>query len=85
MRADRDALADLLRARGFAPLPSATSYQLVPLAGEAAALAAQLRGHGVLLRDCGSFGLPRHVRLAAQPPAARARLAAALDAVRAAR
>jgi histidinol-phosphate aminotransferase len=31
----------------------------------------QLRGHGVKLRDCASFGLPGTVRLAAMPPAAQ--------------
>ena len=31
----------------------------------------QLRGHGVKLRDCSSFGLPGTVRLAAMPPAAQ--------------
>ena len=81
MRDDRDAVTALLRARGFAPLPSATSYQLVPLAEEARSLRAQLLRHGVLVRDCASFGLPRHVRIAALPAPARARLAAALDAV----
>lgn len=84
MRADREAVAALLRARGLTPLPSATSYQLVPLAEEARTLRARLLAHGVLVRDCASFGLPRHVRIAALPHAARVRLAAALDAVRAA-
>lgn len=81
MREDRDAVSLLLRARGFAPLPSATSYQLVPLASEARLLRAALFAHGVLVRDCASFGLPRHVRIAALPAAARAKLAAALDAI----
>lgn len=31
----------------------------------------QLRGHGVKLRDCSSFGLPSTVRLAAMPPASQ--------------
>lgn len=80
MRDDRDALSELLRARGFAPLASATSYQLVPLTIEAGVLRTRLLRHGVLVRDCASFGLPRHVRVAALPASARARLAAALDA-----
>lgn len=85
MRDDRDALAEALIARGFAPLSSATGYQLVPLEVEAAWLQARLLEHGVLVRDCTSFGLARHVRLAALPEAARARLCDALDAVRRAR
>ena len=32
---------------------------------------AALRQHGIKLRDCTSFGLPGHVRLSVQPPAAQ--------------
>lgn len=32
---------------------------------------AELRQHGIKLRDCASFGLPGHVRLSVQPPAAQ--------------
>lgn len=35
------------------------------------ALFAHLRAHGIRLRDCASFGLPGHVRLSVQPPAAQ--------------
>jgi len=84
MRADREATCELLRMRGYAPLPSATAYQLVPLAEEAHVLRADLLRHGVLVRDCASFGLPRHMRVAALPVQARTRFAAALDAVRSA-
>ena len=35
---------------------------------------AQLRTHGIKLRDTASFGLPGHVRISVQPPAAQARL-----------
>ncbi len=31
----------------------------------------QLRQHGIKLRDCASFGLPGHVRISVQPPAAQ--------------
>ena len=36
-----------------------------------------LRTHGIKLRDCASFGLPGHVRLSVQPPAAQDALRAA--------
>ena len=81
LSADRAAVTELLVERGLRPLPSATAYQLVPLACEARGLRARLLAHGVLVRDCASFGLARHLRIAALPSAARARLAAALDAV----
>ncbi len=35
---------------------------------------AALRGHGIQLRDCTSFGLPGHVRISVQSPAAQAAL-----------
>jgi histidinol-phosphate/aromatic aminotransferase/cobyric acid decarboxylase-like protein len=81
MRADREATRGLLVARGLTPLPSATSYQLVPVPMPASELWQRLARQGVLVRDCTSFGLPRHVRVAALPAAARARLGAALDVV----
>lgn len=78
MRADREAVAALLVARGFSPLPTTTTFQLVPVAGGAARFRQALARAGVLVRDCTSFGLPRHVRIAALPQPARERLAAAL-------
>lgn len=81
MREDREAVRLLLEERGFRALPSATSFQLVGLAQPAARLRAALLGHGVVVRDCASFGLPEHVRIAALPSAARQRLARALDAI----
>jgi histidinol-phosphate aminotransferase len=30
-----------------------------------------LRGHGIKLRDCSSFGLPGHVRMGVLPPASQ--------------
>lgn len=84
MRGDRDALSELLHARGMRPLPSATSYQLVPLAEPASVLRARLLREGVLVRDCASFGLPEHMRVAALPAPLRARLSRALDVVRSA-
>jgi histidinol-phosphate aminotransferase len=82
MRADREAVRQLLASRGYAPLPSATSYQLVPLSEPASAWRARLLGAGVLVRDCASFGLPRHARIAALPAHAREQLARALDATK---
>jgi histidinol-phosphate/aromatic aminotransferase/cobyric acid decarboxylase-like protein len=79
MRADREAVFALFSARGYRVHPSETSYQLVEV-GEAARLTAALRAQGVLVRDCSSFGLPGHVRVAALPEPARRALAAALDA-----
>jgi histidinol-phosphate/aromatic aminotransferase/cobyric acid decarboxylase-like protein len=62
MLADRDALA-VLR-----PLPSVAPYVLLP-AANATALRRRLLNRGILVRDCSSFGLPDHIRLAARPQA----------------
>lgn len=45
----REQLADALRALGYAPLPSGANFLCVPVAG-APALAAALRGRGLLVR-----------------------------------
>jgi histidinol-phosphate/aromatic aminotransferase/cobyric acid decarboxylase-like protein len=84
LRADREAVAALLRARGFAPRASDTCYQLVSLQGEAHVFCERLQHQGVQLRDCTSFGLPRFVRIAALPELSRARLSHALDVVQSA-
>lgn len=39
----------------------------------------ELRGHGIQLRDCGSFGLRGHVRLAALPPGSQDALRTAVE------
>lgn len=79
MRADREALSFLLRARGLSPLPSSATFQLVRV-GEAALFRRRMLLHGVSVRDCSSFGLPAYVRLAARPAAELERFAVALAA-----
>ena len=51
-----------LRGLGFRPLPSAANYFLVEV-GDAARFRRALVKHGILVRDCTSFGLPAHVRI----------------------
>jgi histidinol-phosphate aminotransferase len=74
-------LAAELRALGWSPLPSAANFLLVEV-GDAAAWTRTLQTDGIYVRDCTSFGLPRHVRLAARPLAECAALVAAVRAVR---
>lgn len=79
---DRAILVAGLREIGLAPLPSETSFVLVEV-GDAAALRDRLLArHGVLVRDCGSFGLGRHVRVAVRTESETLRLLAALRAER---
>jgi histidinol-phosphate/aromatic aminotransferase/cobyric acid decarboxylase-like protein len=77
LAADRDAVTALVRAHGYAPIPSSTVYQLVRV-GDAPRFCRRLLAHGVIARDCSSFGLPDHVRLAARPAADVAQLGRAL-------
>ncbi len=70
-------LAAGLRALGLAVLPSAANFFLVAVP-DAPSVAAALRAEGIYVRDCTSFGLPTHLRLAARPLAECDALLAAL-------
>jgi histidinol-phosphate/aromatic aminotransferase/cobyric acid decarboxylase-like protein len=76
--ADRARLAAELADLGLPTAPSSTGF-LAVRTGEARSLRRRLlAGHGILVRDCTSYGLPDHIRLAARPAAERARVIAAL-------
>jgi histidinol-phosphate/aromatic aminotransferase/cobyric acid decarboxylase-like protein len=79
MLADRRALAEGLRGLDLAPAPTCTTYLIVPIGDAHGLRRALLSRHRILVRDCASFGLPSHVRLAARPAADRQRLLAALQ------
>jgi histidinol-phosphate/aromatic aminotransferase/cobyric acid decarboxylase-like protein len=57
----RSALVEVLRRHGFEPEPSDANFVLVH---GAAGLRDGLVPHGVVVRDCASFGLPNSVRIA---------------------
>src|SRR5204862_1412397 len=59
-------LVDGLGRLGLTCLPSRTNFWLVEV-GNAAGLHRRLLPSGILVRDCASFVLPRHIRLAARP------------------
>jgi histidinol-phosphate/aromatic aminotransferase/cobyric acid decarboxylase-like protein len=61
----------------YAVLPTDTTYTLVAVEN-AAALRQELLRHGLQVRDCTSFGLPQHVRIAARRPEENERLIAAI-------
>jgi len=73
----RAALAALLAGHGLDPLPSDANWVLC---ARAAGLRQRLAPHGVLVRDCASFGLAGHARVAVPDWAGMERLAAALEA-----
>jgi histidinol-phosphate aminotransferase len=62
---------------GLAVLPTTTTFALVAV-NNAATFRSHLLAQGLLVRDCTSFGLPEHVRIAAHRPAANERLLAAM-------
>jgi len=77
---DRDELASGLRGIGLFPLPTAATFLLTQVPGDSATLHQRLLlRHGILVRDCGSFGLAGYIRIAARPLADRLRLCLALE------
>lgn len=77
--ADRRALVTSLVEIGLDPFPSTTTFCVVPVGDARRLRHALLSDHGLLIRDCASFGLPKCIRLAARPAADRARLLTALS------
>jgi histidinol-phosphate/aromatic aminotransferase/cobyric acid decarboxylase-like protein len=70
-------LAALLRAHGLSVRPSDANWVLVERGGLREALAP----HGVVVRDCASFGMPGVTRIAVPSATGLDRLETALDAV----
>jgi histidinol-phosphate/aromatic aminotransferase/cobyric acid decarboxylase-like protein len=68
-------LADALARAGAEVCPSAANYLLCRAPG----LVERLAGRGIAARDCASFGLPGHARLAAPAPADLPAVLEALD------
>jgi len=71
----RASLVEVLRRHGFAPRPSDANFVLVPAS---TGLRDRLARRGVLVRDCATFGLSDHVRIAVPDDAGLVRLADAL-------
>ena len=70
----RTELAAMLQAHGFEPQPSDANWLVI----EAPGLRDRLAHHGVVLRDCTSFGMPDHVRIAVPDERGLERLSIAL-------
>ncbi|MDE3193777.1 MAG: aminotransferase class I/II-fold pyridoxal phosphate-dependent enzyme [Chloroflexota bacterium] len=79
----RDRLARGLAARGLVPVESDANFVLAHTV-HASALVAELGRRRVALRDCSSFGLPDHVRVAVRPPQEQDVLFAAMSEIGAA-
>lgn len=63
---ERGAFFAALRGTRFPVVSSRTHYRLVEV-DNARAARTQLLARGMLVRDCASFGLPRHIRVATRP------------------
>jgi len=61
---ERGWLCDRLGGLGLIYEPPAANYILVEIPIEAEVLVERLLLHNILVRDCRSFGLPRHIRVA---------------------
>jgi histidinol-phosphate aminotransferase len=77
-RAERDWLAERLRARGLRVLPSQTNFVLVDFARDAAPIERALFERGVIVRPMGGYGLSEFLRISVGSRAENERLLEAL-------
>lgn len=79
LRAERERLEAAFKRLRLPTVRSSTHFLLAGV-GDAAPLAARLlTAHGIRVRDCASFGLPGHIRVAARTPLDNAELIRALQ------
>jgi histidinol-phosphate aminotransferase len=79
LRHEKDRLVCGLQTLGYSPVPSQTHFFLLPV-DNGAAFRSALLAHGILVRDCASFGLPQSIRIAPRRPAENLRLLEVLQA-----
>ena len=80
IREEREWMEERIRGCGLTCSPSSANYLLLHLPLPAPELAARLLTHGILVRDCTSFGLPRSIRVAVRTREENRKLAEALAA-----
>jgi histidinol-phosphate aminotransferase len=73
LRSENIVLVSRVKELGYEPVPSQTHYFLMPV-GNGAQFRQKLLQHGILVRDCASFGLPSYVRIATRRSEENARL-----------
>ncbi|MDK2916828.1 MAG: threonine-phosphate decarboxylase [Euryarchaeota archaeon] len=77
---ERAWLCSRLDALGLVYAPPSANYILIEVPMEAEVLAGRLLSRGILVRDCRSFGLPRHIRVAVRTHEENRQLIEALEA-----
>jgi len=77
--ADLRIMQAALRELGLSPRPTSTLYFLLPMPKGVEWREVLLRRHGILVRDCGSYGLTGYIRLCSRPAPDVARLTQALS------
>ncbi|WP_214019849.1 histidinol-phosphate transaminase [Methanoculleus sp.] len=77
---ERTWLSGRLDALGLTYEPPSANYILIAVPMEAEVLVGRLLSRGILIRDCRSFGLPRHIRVAVRTREENRQLIEALEA-----
>ena len=77
LRAEREPFFAALETSAFSVVPSRTHFCLVDV-GDGRSTRQRLLTHGLVVRDCTSFGLPRSIRVATRPEGDWRRLIRAL-------
>ncbi|HOI14299.1 MAG TPA: histidinol-phosphate transaminase [Methanoculleus sp.] len=77
---ERTWLSSRLDGLGLAYAPPSANYILIAVPVQAEVLVERLLSRGVLVRDCRSFGLPRHIRVAVRTREENRQLIEALEA-----
>jgi len=76
----RRGLVDALKSMGLHVVPPSANFVLVEV-GDGAGLRSRLLPYGFVVRDCASFGLPQHIRIAVRTRDECSRLVRALTSV----
>ncbi len=77
---ERSWLSDRLETLGLTYEPPSANYILIEVPMESEVLVGRLLSRGILVRDCRSFGLPRHIRVAVRTREENRQLIEALEA-----
>jgi L-threonine-O-3-phosphate decarboxylase len=80
LRSEKENLVSGLKKLGYEPVSSQTNYFLLPV-HNGAQFRAELLTHGILVRDCASFGLPSYGRIATRTLEENTRLLDAISAM----